>query len=35
VREAVAEIERCAGDHFDPRVVQAFAAEIGAEAVPA
>jgi two-component system, cell cycle response regulator len=35
VREAVAEIERCAGEHFDPRVVDAFAAEIGAEAVPA
>ena len=35
VREAVAEIERCAGEHFDPRVVEAFAAEIGSEAVPA
>ena len=35
VREAVAEIERCAGEHFDPRVVAAFAAEIGSEAVPA
>ena len=35
VREAVAEIERCAGEHFDPRVVSAFAAEIGSEAVPA
>ena len=33
VREAVAEIERCAGEHFDPRVVAAFAAEIGSEAV--
>jgi two-component system, cell cycle response regulator len=35
VSEAVAEIERCAGEHFDPRVVAAFAAEIRAEAVPA
>jgi diguanylate cyclase (GGDEF)-like protein len=33
--EAVAEIERCAGEHFDPRVVEAFAAEIRSEAVPA
>jgi len=33
VREAVAEIERCAGDHFDPRVVEAFAEEIGPPAV--
>jgi two-component system cell cycle response regulator len=29
VEAAVAEIERCAGRHFDPRVVDAFAAEIG------
>jgi diguanylate cyclase (GGDEF)-like protein len=35
VSDAVAEIERCAGEHFDPRVVEAFAAEIGSEAVPA
>jgi two-component system cell cycle response regulator len=35
VREAVAEIERCAGRNFDPRVVRAFAAEIGVEAVTA
>jgi diguanylate cyclase (GGDEF)-like protein len=35
VGEAVAEIERCAGEHFDPRVVEAFAAEIRSEAVPA
>ena len=35
VGEAVAEIERCAGEHFDPRVVAAFAAEIRSEAVPA
>ncbi len=35
VSEAVAEIERCAGEHFDPRVVEAFAAEIRSEAVPA
>jgi diguanylate cyclase (GGDEF)-like protein len=35
VSEAVAEIERCAGKHFDPRVVEAFAAEIRSEAVPA
>jgi diguanylate cyclase (GGDEF)-like protein len=35
VSEAVAEIERCAGEHFDPRVVAAFAAEIRSEAVPA
>jgi diguanylate cyclase (GGDEF)-like protein len=33
VHEAVAEIERCAGEHFDPQVVAAFAAEIGTEAV--
>jgi two-component system cell cycle response regulator len=35
VEEAVAEIERCAGSNFDPAVVEAFAAEIRAEAVPA
>ena len=35
VPEAVAEIERCAGEHFDPRVVEAFADEVGSEAVPA
>jgi two-component system, cell cycle response regulator len=35
VSEAVAEIERCAGEHFDPRVVEAFADEIRSEAVPA
>jgi diguanylate cyclase (GGDEF)-like protein len=35
VSEAVEEIERCAGKHFDPRVVEAFAAEIRSEAVPA
>jgi two-component system cell cycle response regulator len=35
VGEAVAEIERCAGRNFDPRVVEAFSAEIGSEAVPA
>jgi len=35
VSEAVEEIERCAGQHFDPRVVEAFAAEIRSEAVPA
>jgi two-component system cell cycle response regulator len=35
IGEAVAEIERCAGEHFDPRVVEAFAAEIRSEAVPA
>jgi two-component system cell cycle response regulator len=35
VIEAVAEIERCAGTNFDPAVVEAFAAEIGSEAVPA
>jgi two-component system cell cycle response regulator len=35
ISEAVAEIERCAGEHFDPRVVEAFAAEIRSEAVPA
>ena len=35
VSEAVAEIERCAGEHFDPRVVEAFAAEIRSEVVPA
>ena len=35
IGEAVAEIERCAGEHFDPRVVAAFAAEIRSEAVPA
>jgi two-component system cell cycle response regulator len=34
VGEAVAEIERSAGQHFDPRVVEAFAAEIRSEAVP-
>ncbi|MEO8687920.1 MAG: diguanylate cyclase [Solirubrobacteraceae bacterium] len=33
VGEAVAEIERCAGEHFDPRVVAAFAAEIRSDAV--
>jgi HD-GYP domain-containing protein (c-di-GMP phosphodiesterase class II) len=33
VSEAVAEIERCAGEHFDPRVVGAFADEIRSEAV--
>jgi HD-GYP domain-containing protein (c-di-GMP phosphodiesterase class II) len=33
VSEAVAEIERCAGEHFDPRVVVAFADEIRSEAV--
>jgi diguanylate cyclase (GGDEF)-like protein len=33
VSEAVAEIERCAGEHFDPRVVAAFADEIRSEAV--
>jgi two-component system cell cycle response regulator len=33
VSEAVAEIERCAGEHFDPRVVTAFADEIRSEAV--
>ena len=35
VSEAVAEIERCAGEHFDPGSSTAFAAEIGSEAVPA
>src|SRR4051812_30061839 len=35
VGEAVAEIERSAGHHFDPRVVEAFVAEIRSEAVPA
>ncbi len=35
IEEAVAEIERCAGRNFDPRVVEAFAAEIGVEPVPA
>jgi diguanylate cyclase (GGDEF)-like protein len=35
VREAVEEIERCAGTNFDPAVVEAFAAEIRSEAVPA
>jgi HD-GYP domain-containing protein (c-di-GMP phosphodiesterase class II) len=35
VQEAVAEIEQCAGAHFDPAVVEAFAAEIRSEAVPA
>ena len=33
VDEAVEEIERCAGQHFDPRVVRAFAAEIDVEAL--
>ena len=35
VAEAVEEIERCAGAHFDPAVVAAFAAEIRSEAVHA
>ena len=35
VVEAVAEIQRCAGTNFDPAVVEAFAAEIRAEQVPA
>ena len=35
VGEAVAEIQRCAGTNFDPAVVEAFAAEIRSEAVPA
>ena len=35
VQAAVAEIERCAGTNFDPAVVEAFAAEIRSEAVPA
>ena len=35
VSEAVAEIKRCAGTNFDPAVVEAFAAEIRSEAVPA
>jgi HD-GYP domain-containing protein (c-di-GMP phosphodiesterase class II) len=35
VSEAVAEIKRCAGTNFDPAVVEAFAAEIRFEAVPA
>jgi diguanylate cyclase (GGDEF)-like protein len=35
VSEAIDEIVRCAGQHFDPRVVEAFADEIRAEAVPA
>jgi diguanylate cyclase (GGDEF)-like protein len=35
VNEAVAEIKRCAGTNFDPAVVEAFAAEIRSEAVPA
>jgi HD-GYP domain-containing protein (c-di-GMP phosphodiesterase class II) len=35
VRAAVEEIERCAGTNFDPAVVEAFAAEIRSEAVPA
>jgi two-component system, cell cycle response regulator len=35
VGEAVEEIERCAGTNFDPAVVEAFAAEIRSEAVPA
>jgi diguanylate cyclase (GGDEF)-like protein len=35
VIEAVAEIQRCAGTNFDPAVVEAFAAEIRAEQVPA
>jgi diguanylate cyclase (GGDEF)-like protein len=35
VSEAVEEIERCAGTNFDPAVVEAFAAEIRSEAVPA
>jgi two-component system, cell cycle response regulator len=35
VSEAVEEIKRCAGANFDPAVVDAFAAEIRSEAVPA
>ena len=35
VQAAVAEIKRCAGTNFDPAVVEAFAAEIRSEAVPA
>jgi diguanylate cyclase (GGDEF)-like protein len=35
VVDAVAEIERCAGTNFDPAVVEAFAAEIRSEQVPA
>ena len=35
LHEAVEEIVRCAGTHFDPDVVAAFAAEIGSEAVHA
>jgi two-component system, cell cycle response regulator len=35
VSEAVAEIKRCSGTNFDPAVVEAFAAEIRSEAVPA
>jgi two-component system cell cycle response regulator len=35
VSEAVAEIKRCAGANFDPAVVEAFAAEIRSEVVPA
>ena len=35
VDQAVEEIVRCAGTHFDPDVVAAFAAEIGSEAVHA
>ena len=35
VAEAVAEIKRCAGTNFDPAVVDAFAAEIRSEQVPA
>jgi two-component system, cell cycle response regulator len=33
VGEALAEIDRCAGHNFDPQVVDAFAAEIGVEAI--
>jgi HD-GYP domain-containing protein (c-di-GMP phosphodiesterase class II) len=28
--DAIAEVERCAGTQFDPDVVQAFLAEVGA-----
>ena len=35
VADAVTEIERCAGTNFDPAVVEAFAAEIRSEQVPA
>jgi len=33
VERPIAELERCAGTQFDPDVVAAFAAELGAAAV--